>query len=81
MFANIGLRAVLKVQASVLRESSAALCCAASVKPWTNRSSLLSGPNVRSGKCEEDKTFLWVNISQNMCFCEQFVISLGLLGK
>ncbi|XP_005925634.1 28S ribosomal protein S15, mitochondrial [Haplochromis burtoni] len=49
MFTNIGLRAVLKVQASVLRESSAALCCAASVKPWTNRSSLLSGPKVRSG--------------------------------
>uniref|UniRef100_A0AAZ1XI03 Small ribosomal subunit protein uS15m n=1 Tax=Oreochromis aureus TaxID=47969 RepID=A0AAZ1XI03_OREAU len=48
MFTNIGLRAVLKVPASVLRESSAALCCAASVKPWTNRSSLLSGPKVRS---------------------------------
>lgn len=48
MFTNTGLRAVLKLPAAVLRESSAALCSAASVKLWTNRSSLLSGPKTRS---------------------------------
>ncbi|XP_030606029.1 small ribosomal subunit protein uS15m isoform X2 [Archocentrus centrarchus] len=48
MFTNTGLRAVLKLPAAVLRESSAALCSAASVKLWTNRPSLLSGPKARS---------------------------------
>lgn len=45
MFTNIGLRAVLKASAGVLRESSA-LCSAVTVKPWTCSSALLSGPTV-----------------------------------
>ncbi|XP_022045453.1 28S ribosomal protein S15, mitochondrial [Acanthochromis polyacanthus] len=45
MFTNIGLRAVLKSSAGVLRESSA-LCSAVTVKPWTCSSALLSGPIV-----------------------------------
>ncbi|KAM4581196.1 small ribosomal subunit protein uS15m [Odontesthes bonariensis] len=45
MFTNIGLRAVLKSSAGVLRESST-LCSAVSVKPWTCSPALLSGPTV-----------------------------------
>lgn len=52
MFTNIGLRAVLKLSAGVLRESSA-LCSAVSVKPWTCSSALLTGPTVSrvAGSC------------------------------
>uniref|UniRef100_A0A3Q1FU55 Small ribosomal subunit protein uS15m n=1 Tax=Acanthochromis polyacanthus TaxID=80966 RepID=A0A3Q1FU55_9TELE len=54
MFTNIGLRAVLKSSAGVLRESSA-LCSAVTVKPWTCSSALLSGPIVSRGKTGKGK--------------------------
>ncbi|XP_037532761.1 28S ribosomal protein S15, mitochondrial [Nematolebias whitei] len=45
MLLNLGLRAVLKSSAGVLRESSAR-CSAVSVKPWTCSSALLPAPTI-----------------------------------